>query len=455
MDSERYFRDQLSQEYGERKEAELSPELEQVAKNVLDCYDFDPAKESFLVLTDTKVMADNPDFLIAIERELKARTSESPRAKGNYEILTVPASEYSATAFGEYIAPKMKNRPVLIATSMSRSHSPETAAARNWAPSDRMVDLADDLDYQEQLENLAKTKGSRLISMTKAHNPFEILTKGAVEESVEVLREKADKVNELLEGVEDVHITTANGTDLKIKIRYDKSDVEDGRINQLGKVANYPIGEWSCSITLEGSSGTLVVDVAAGGNHNKDMFDQHGPIKVDIEDGVVTDMNDLNLDEFKQLLEDETDYDLLEKRGSSSAEHRAERKRIQELADKYFDDKKIDNPLMRSMLKYWIAGDTRDHHCFRLAEFAVGTNTKACEGKEPKDIGSSEGEKIYGTLHIAVGNNGVFGVDKNDTNYNDCQIHCDMVVSSGTIECTKKDEKSKFNLLENGKPIGY
>lgn len=471
---EKFDLEKLSQEYGDRgQEKELDPELIKVAKNVIDCYDFKPEKESFLVVTDTKVMDLNPDFLLAVEKQLKETTEANPRSKGNYEILTVPTSEYSATEFGDYVGDKLKNRPVLIVTSMSRSHSKETAAAyQGHIPPkenfDKLLEsenlaaglasISENSDYYEKLKDLARKKRSRIISMTKGHNPYEILTKGAVQESPENLRERGDKLVEMMKNVDSVKISTPNGTNLSLKPRIDKSIVEDGRITMPGDMANYPIGEWSCSVKLEGTSGRLVVDIAAGGNHNKDQFDAHGPIALDIEDGVVEAINDFDLAELKELLSKETDYELLDKNDSSDKDLKqkqiAERKRIQDFVDKYFDEKNVDNPLMRSMLKYWIAGDTIRHDNFRLAEFAMGTNAMACKDKDPKDIGSSEGEKIYGTTHIAVGSNGAFGIDKNDPDFNDCQIHCDMVISGASIECTNKD-KSKFEVLKDGQPINY
>ncbi|MFH1890417.1 MAG: hypothetical protein ABIJ91_02540 [Candidatus Kuenenbacteria bacterium] len=491
MEKEQLSNEQIAELYAEKVEQETNPELKTVAKNVIDCYNFQPEKESLLVITDTKVMQDNPLFITAVEQELKARTSQSKKTVGNYEIVVIPASPYSATPLEKFVGDKMKNRPTLIVTSMSRSHSVETADAhkgvipakeefdkiinshklqklveKEWStiPLKRLTELKNDEEdeYYDELKDLAQKTRSRIVSITKGHNPFEILTKGAVEESVEVLREKAEKVDQLMRNVEQVHITTDLGTDLTLRPRSDKTEVEDGRMDKPGKVSNYPIGEWSCSPYLEGANGKLVVDIAAGGNHNQDQFDEHGPVSLNIEDGIVISMGDKNttwkLDELKNMLSENTDYDLLEKKDPNDhnlvKKQKAERMQVQGLVDEFFDDKDIDNPLIKSILKYWIMGDNRDHHCFRLAEFAVGTNTKACRNKEPKDIGSSEGEKIYGTTHIAIGANGTFGVAKTDPNYNNSQIHCDMVISKPTIECTKEDG-SKFNLIENGKPIGY
>ena len=501
MSQEQLTNQRIAEAYGEKREQEINPELVGVAKNVVDCYDFNPEKESFLVITDTKVMELNADFIAAIEEELKQRTGQSKRAAGNYEIVVIPASPYSATPLEKYVGDKMKNQPILLVTSMSRSHSRETGAAyrgdiapkkqfdqiikskklqqtiqKGWSviSPDRLEELnkqtaisqeqISEDNYYAELVELAKGNRSRIISITKGHNPYEILTKGAVEESVEALRERGDEVNTLMQDVAEVHITTDIGTDLVLRPRPDKTEIEDGRMNKPGQVSNYPIGEWSCSPYLEGANGTLVVDIAAGGNHNKDQFDEYGPIKLEIKDGVVISMgdkqNNWDLNKLKDFLSQNTDYNLLENEDKNdptlSQRKKAERNRIQKLLDQFFGERNIKNPLVCSMLKYWVAGDNRQHHCFRLAEFAVGTNAMACKEKTPENIGSSEGEKILGTVHIAVGSNGTFGVDpiKDHENFNNVDIHCDMIISKPTVECTKKDN-SKFNLIENGEPAGY
>lgn len=495
MEKEQSPNKKIAESYGDKIEQEQDFELGRVAKNVIDCYDFNPKKESFLVITDTKVMEANPEFIIAVERNLKERTNKDQRTKGNYEIIIIPASPYSATSLGEFVGDKMKNRPVLITTSMSRSHSLETGVAyrgeipkkgnfdeiiksekfnkfvdesKSTVTSERLEELReqaeipqekiDEDNYYSKLQEIAKKTRSRIISITKGCNPYEILTKGAVEEPVEKLRERADKINRLMKNVEQVHIKTNIGTDLVLKPRIDKSIFEDGKLNKPGDVSNYPIGEWCCAPQLDGANGTLMVDIAAGGNHNKDQFDEFGPIELEIKNGIVISINKYNLSEFKDFLSNNTNYDLLEKDDSNNAELKnkkeEEKNRIQKLTGKFFNERNIENPLVRSMLKYWIAGDNRYHHCFRLAEFAVGTNSMACKNKTPENIGSSEGEKMFGTTHIAVGANRTFGIKKDDPDYNNSAIHCDMVIGNPTIECIQKDN-SKFNLIKKGEPIGY
>jgi len=211
-------------------------------------------------------------------------------------------------------------------------------------------------------------------------------------------------VDSLMRDVVRVHVTSPQGTDLWLKPRPEKSEIEAGKITNPGDVSNYPIGEWSCSPHWEGANGTLVVDGPFGGGHNKDRIDQ--PVRVTFREGVAEDIE-----------------------GGEAAE------------------------MLRTYLE---SGNDDQDGAYRIAEFAVGTNGKACEGKPDAHIGSSEGEKKYGTAHIAVGNNGTFGVAPGDASYNgEAKIHCDMVLwDQVTVECEKSDG-STFKLIENGTPQGY
>lgn len=420
---------EFSPEFNERHE-----QLRLVARNIIDCYDWDSAKEDFLMVTDTKVMQDNPIMLKALEFELQKQLelAQSQQHKsGRFQTIVTEASPKSATPFGQTIGEAMRDKPVLILTSMSRSHSRETGTALRGTPraskeeleqlltSDNLSDLAERLtsedgripeDIWQRLKQLSRDRRSRIISITKGHNPYEILTQGAVLEKVEILRERADKVKKLMHDVEKVHITTALGTDLWLHIRPEFEEVEDGRVDKPGELSNYPIGEWSCSPDWEGSNGVLVVDGPCGGNINQNILDKGDPLRLEIKDGEVIDFS-----------------------GGVEA------------------------------LKLWRAyldsGNNTQNHAYRLAELGIGINSRALEQKPREWWGSSEGEKKYSTCHIAVGSNGSFGRDPSDPNFNSATVHCDMVLglNSGgevTVECVKKDG-SQFILIENGQPIGY
>ncbi|MBI5466219.1 MAG: aminopeptidase [Candidatus Kerfeldbacteria bacterium] len=420
-------------------ELENKERLRLAAKNIIDCFDFQPTKESLLVVTDTKVMELNQSFIESIQQELEQRTSQDPRAAGGYELYVIPASPKSATPLGETIGKKMLDRPVLIVTSMSRSHSSETGTAirgnaversvieqilssptftqtvnKGWSglSPQRLRELngrLPDSSYKK-MKLLAKSTRSRIISITKGHNPYDILTKGAVLENVEVLRERADKIQKLMRDVNRVHITTELGTDLWLKVRPEYMELEDGRLNKPGQLSNYPIGEWSCSPDWQGSDGILIVDGPCGGNINQDILDKGQPLRLTIQNGEVVRVE-----------------------GSTEAK------------------------------KLWVAyldsGNNRHNDAYRLAEFGVGTNRRALEAKPREYWGSSEGEKKYGTVHIAVGSNGSFGREPGTPNFNSATVHCDMVIglNSGgevTVECERNDG-SMFKFIEKGEPQEY
>jgi hypothetical protein len=432
---------ELAREFGEK---EFNPErieehekLRQIARNILDCFDWNPNKEDFLVVTDTKVIRENPLMVKALEWELKKQSKDT---KGRYKNIVTAESPKSATPLGVEIGEQMHDKPVLILTSMSRSHSRETGTAMRGdlrfskkqlervlgsEGLKKMVEagystftpeileawqgrISDDV--WQRWENLAKSKRSRIISITKGHNPYEILTKGAVFENVEKLRERADKVEKLMRDVRRVHVTTPLGTDLWLAINPKFFVKEDGRINEPGKLANYPIGECAFSPDWRGSDGILVVDGPCGGNINQHILDKGKPLRLTIKDGEV-----------------------ISAEGGEEA------------------------------LKLWRAyldsGNNKQNHAYKLAELGIGINSRALEDKPREYWGSTEGEKKYGTVHIAVGSNGTFGRTPDDPSFNAAEVHCDIITGLNhggevTVECEKKDG-SNFLLIDKGKPVGY
>lgn len=432
---------ELARQFGEEwfnpEVYEEHEKLRLIARNIIDCFNWDPEREDFLVVSDTKVVRENPLMLKALEWELD---KQSQGAKGRYQTIVTEASPKSATPLGETIGERMRDKPVLILTSMSRSHSRETGTAirgdlrlkrediekllgseawRELSEAGFSAITPEALDawqgrlpekVWQGLEEQARKRRSRLISITKGHNPYEILTEGAVFEKVEVLRERAEKVAELMRDVQRVHITTPLGTNIWLAIRPEFQEVEDGRIDKPGKLSNYPIGEWSCSPDWEGSDGVIVVDGPCGGGINQHILDKGKPLRLTIENG-----------EIKAT------------EGGEEA------------------------------LKLWRAyldsGNNDKNHAYKLAELGIGINSQALEGKPRQWWGSTEGEKKYGTVHIAVGSNGTFGRTLDDPCYNAAQVHCDMVIGLNqggevSVECERKDG-TKFVLLDKGNPQGY
>ena len=403
-----------------------------VARNIIDSFGFKPKEESMMVITDTGVIEAQPELINAIQQELIHRTDISPRSKGNFRIRILPETRRSAEDMGDYLLSEMevqRNSPILIITSMSRSHSRETGAASRGIADRRelnetlvkaknkgnLENLDNELTDQqwEKLNQYAKENACRLISITKGKNPHEILTKGAVEESVENILERNEKVNELMSNVDRVHITSPEGTDLWLKLIDESKGQGKEDFSKPGSLGNYPIGEWACSPEWEGSSGILIVNGPIGGEHMLDQVKKDGPVKLKIQSGEVVEINDLPVNQDSN------------------------------------------NSLIESIKKYLNAGNNEKNHAYRLAELGIGTNQKACQNKGDHDIGSSEGEKIYGTMHFAVGSNGSLGVPRNHPSFNQAKVHCDFIVMGQiSAECHKKDGSS-FQLINKGKPIGY
>lgn len=436
--------DETIVEFNPEKNEEYE-KLRQIAVNIIDCFDWQPNKEGFLVVTDTRVIQENPLMLRAIEYELKKRKDIADKEKigggaSCHRVMVAPFSSKSATPFGETIGEALRNQPVLIITAMPRSHSKETGSAirgdskisqkyiNELLNSENIETLikngfsglnlerlvGEDGKMSEKIwqkfQELVKKNRVRLISITKGHNPFEILTKGAVFESVEKIRERADKVQELMKDVKRVHITSPLGTNLWLNIRPDLTEVEDGRVDKPGKLSNYPVGEWACSPDWSGSDGVMIVDGPCGGNINQHIIDRGDPLRLIIKNGEIIDIQ-----------------------GGEEAE---------------------------TLLKAYLdSGNNDKNHAYKLAELGIGINAKALEGKPRECWGSTEGEKKYGTVHVAVGSNGSMGRKKDDQFFNAAEVHCDMVLGlniggEATVECERGDG-STFILIKNGQPVGY
>ncbi len=415
------------------EQREIKRRMTVVARNIINSFGFNPKKESMMVVTDIGVIESQPELISAIQNELIFRTDLSQKTKGNFRIRVLPETQRSAEDMGDYLLSEMENQnnsPILILTSMSRSHSRETGAAiRGGLPEREKINqtlagakakgnlenLGDELtdEQWEKLKNYVKKNSCRLISITKGKNPHEILTKGAVEESVEAILERNEKIDKLMKDVRSVHLTSPEGTDLWLELIDETKSGSGEDFSQPGAMGNYPIGEWACSPDWAGSNGVLVVNGPIGGEHMLDQVKQYGPVVLKIKEGEVVEINNSPINQDSG------------------------------------------NPLVESIKRYLNGGNNESNQAYRLAELGIGTNTMACRNKADNDIGSSEGEKIYGTIHVAVGSNGSLGVPKNHPSFNQAKVHCDFIVmDSINVDC-RRDDGSNFNLIKDGEPQGY
>lgn len=309
-----------------------------------------------------------------------------------------------AQPFGEYIGERMKDSDCLLfVTSFSRSHSQETVDLISPHPNEAvaawklLVQKGRGVDFP---------MNTRVISITQTRP--EILTDGAAQENLPEMQERLERLKGIMSDAETVQITSENGTQLTLDIKTNKIVTDDGRLGTPGKAGNFPFGEWSSAVDLEGTSGTLVVD----GVSTLPIGELDEPIILQIEKGVVVGIQ-----------------------GGEAAE------RLRATLDKANEVWSEKHP------------EDKNTNAYRVAELGIGVNSKAFryteDGRRVAPPTSLEGEKGLGTIHIAIGKNTLFGVDKEDPDYNPIPVHIDNVIMETTVEATKTDG-GKVNIIEGG-----
>ena len=203
----------------------------------------------------------------------------------------------------------------------------------------------------------------------------EMMTEGAMTVDFEALRRRTEALAELATNADQARVTSGEGTDVTFSIDGCQSFSLDGFFHEEYGFATLPPGE-SPTHPKEGTAnGTIVVDVSMD---NLGQLDE--PVELTLEDGFVTDVTG----------------------GTQADELRA-------------------------------TFDEHGENARNLAEFAMGTNSKA------KLIGNlAEDKKREGTVHFAVGDNeSLGGTTKSD-------IHLDGVLRAPTVEL------DDVTIVENG-----
>ena len=309
-----------------------------------------------------------------------------------------------AQPFSKVVDERLTNADCLLyVTSFSRSHSQGTVELISPHPNEAVAQMK---EARIKAGGGEFPTNARIISITQTRP--EILTDGAAQENLEEMRVRLETIKEIMKDVESVHITSENGTDLELATKEKRIVTDDGKMDARGKVANFPFGEWSCAVNLDGTNGTLVVD----GVSTIPVGELDQPITLKIGKGVVTDIQ-----------------------GGEAAERL--RKALDEANAKW----KEGHP------------DDTTTNAYRLAELGIGVNSKAfrydSEGQRIAPPTSLEGEKGLGTIHIAIGKNTIFGVSPKDPDFNPPPVHIDNVIMATTVEARKKDG-SKQNIIEQG-----
>jgi len=392
------------------------------AKNVIACFALKKG-ENLIIITDS-----GADQLM-----IRALWEAGRETVGDdCRVIVAPKTEHAAQEFGENVGERIKTADaVLLLTSLSRSHSKESAdlmhpesnldeleaILNSLKLTDRFLNIKEKYSLKEIAEKKDKRKiteesgfasRARLISITNTSR--EILTEGAALEDPEEMSRRIDKFAEIMKGIEKVRITSENGTELEVDLKVPSLYKENSYIDKPGKLSNFPMGEFAGAVDLNGTSGVYVVDGAVGMIGRVDE-----PIRIHIKNGIATKIE-----------------------GGKAA------KKLEEILNKAEVEYKEKNP------------SDKKTSAFRLAEFAFGMNSKAFRydenGEKISPPTSLEGEKGLGTIHIALGKNSLFNVSKDDPDFNDIPIHIDCVAMHTTIKGIKYSGEETL-LIENGEMV--
>lgn len=204
-------------------------------------------------------------------------------------------------------------------------------------------------------------KGVRVATLPGITEEIFIRTMNA---NYDEILELTNKIADILDNGEEVHITTKLGTDLTFSIKGRKARRSTGIYRKPGECGNLPGAEAYIAPVEGTANGVVVIDGSMAS-----IGVLSSPIKLTIEDGFV-----------KKI------------KGGDEA------KRLEKILSKYGKEAK------------------------NIAEFGIGTNPKArISGNILED------EKVFGTVHIALGSNYGFG------GLTKAPIHLDGIIIEPTV----------------------
>lgn len=311
-------------------------------------------KSTEIILKKCMGLKENESVLIVTDSELRkigdAFLQSSLTITSKVELEEIPIPKVDGTEPPNDIANDMLNYNVnILVTSKSLTHT----------------------DARKK----ASEKGVRIVTLPGIK---EVTMNRCIDIDYDMLKERNEKISEILNKGNNVKITTKLGTDLRFDISGRNALGDDAGIyDKPGSFGNLPAGE-SYIAPVEGSAnGIYFVDATQAG-----IGKLTNPIKITVKDGFATE---------------------IEGEGS-------------EILNKLLDDvgKKARN----------------------IAEFGIGTNDKAIiSGNVLED------EKVFGTCHIALGNNTGFGGKVN------VPLHLDGIINKPTIFVDDKKIMDEGKLL--------
>jgi leucyl aminopeptidase (aminopeptidase T) len=207
----------------------------------------------------------------------------------------------------------------------------------------------------------ASKQGVRIASMPKV--PISSFLGGGLTANYNQVKKNCQKMFDAIKDKTGIHLTSPNGTDIKLRIGQYEIDNDDGIYHEPGSFGNLPAGEVSTAPDKCSANGVLVLDK---------MGDYGENIEITVKNGY---------------------------------------------AIKITGSKKLKSTVLS------LGKDGRN-----IAEIGIGANPKA------KVIGVIlEDEKVYGTVHMALGNNASWG--------GDCEVsfHDDGIVLKPTLKAGAKE----------------
>jgi len=293
-------------------------------------------------------------------------------------IITDPVKKEIGEVFYEEACRISKECKILLIETMSRNgEEPPEDIAKEMLDCDVLLFVTDKSLSHTRARKAATGKGIRIASMPGITK--EIMAR-SFNADYNLVRERSVRLCDALDKGEKVRVITEKGTDISFSIKGRKSFGRDGGIyDEKGKWGNMPAGE-ACLAPVEGTaSGTYVIDTASPLGTGMLTI----PIRITVKEGYAVKIEgDKMADELREALE---------KVGKDA---------------------------------------------FNIAELGIGTNDSA------KITGVIlEDEKVFGTAHIALGNNKSFGGNI------DVPLHLDGVFREPTILIDDKKVMDKGKLL--------
>jgi leucyl aminopeptidase (aminopeptidase T) len=274
------------------------------------------------------------------------KTSLAVKPSEKFLVITDPETYSIGAAFFD-AGLKIGAETVLTIIRERTRHGeePPSLVAKAWEDTNVYIVPTKYSLTHTQARKAATQAGARGATMPSIALPM--FRAGAITADYSKVRSLCEQMGALMDKAEQVRITSELGTDITMSIEGRMKERDTGILQQPGDFGNLPAGEVYCAPVEGTSNGTLVFDgsIASVGVLKK-------PVTVTVEQGFATNIT-----------------------GGSEA----------------------------AKFSSLLAGVNRKE-AYNVAELGVGCNPKAgITGIILED------EKIYGTVHVALGDNSTFG----------------------------------------------